>query len=510
VGRVVTDPREDGPDGNKNLHADDAEREVLEYLLTGTPAAQEVFGLGLTGDEFFHDANRAVVRIVKGMVAAGEALAFDDIAERIEADRYADAAVRGAESAGAKSYLSGLSVGHFCAPADIPARCERIARKAAQRKLIADLEGITQEARGPGASLTGIAARLGGVKEAAEAVGKSGLDVEYLDLTADAPPVEWIIPGWLSRSDILIQAADAYTGKSTLSAALEISVVTGVPWLGITPAITGTVLHFDEEQKSGGILRMYQLLGDRLGLRNHPNFLNLKVASCQGISLGSEAGRDRLERQVAEHRPTLVTFDTVSQVFAGVDLFSMGEVNRAIAPLLRMREKYNTAFNLLTHNRKMQGDARSFDPLEGMYGSVAFRNLPDSIWLLKRDGETSLELRQRKRRDSDERMSMRVLYNRDETGITLSSETIVQGDSNQDKAELWVKKWLGGRTSSRVGEMDPVADADGFDKRMMERGRAQLVKTGVLITHPTAGLKRGEYALKDRPATTPEAAELDL
>ena len=312
--------------------------------------------------------------------------------------------------------------------------------------------------------------------------------VEYLDLEADAPPVVWILPGWLARGDVAILAAKPYTGKSTLAAALGIAVATGCEWCGIQPTETGVVLHFDEEQGTGTVLRLFQ----KLGVRNHPN---LKVASSQGMMLGTPEGLKRLEAQIAEHRPALVVFDTVAQVFAGVNLSSLEDVSAVFRGVFRLRNEYGVAFLFLTHNRKAPTDGRIIDPLELMFGSIGFGGNPDTVWSASRPGNVALELRQHKRREVDELKKLRVTKTVDEDGqITLTAEPLEDTQTAQDGVGVFLVKWLEGRPYKRAKrkELIEAAKGEGERERTVERALVQLVATGRVLKPPRT---RGVYQL---------------
>ncbi len=219
---------------------EDAEREVLSYMLTSATAAQDVLDR-LTGDEFRHDADQAVVRIVRGMVKSGEAIDFGAIAERIEADRTASEAVRGAQSGGACIYLSELSVGHYCADTDIPAKCERIVQKAVLRRLVVDSECIAQAAREPSADLGELAKQASEASERVAAGGGTGADElvraamsgpEFM--AADFPvPVSLLGNHLLCEGDGAILHAPAGMGKTFLGEQIAHAVASGELWLGM-------------------------------------------------------------------------------------------------------------------------------------------------------------------------------------------------------------------------------------------------------------------------------------
>src|SRR5262249_37627740 len=139
--------------------------------------------------------------------------------------------------------------------------------------------------------------------------------VEYLDLSVireqGIPAVPWIMPRWIAAEDVVLMSGDGGIGKSTTIAALAVAVAAGIPWCGVEPLRSGPVLVFDEEQSRRELARLYLRLGAPVS--------GLRVASQQGLNLTTPEGLDRIEHEIAEHRPLVVVLDSVQQLFAGVD-----------------------------------------------------------------------------------------------------------------------------------------------------------------------------------------------
>lgn len=338
---------------------------------------------------------------------------------------------------------------------------------------VARLGNLLAETAGDAESTGNILAELDALSTN-DGAGVSG--VQYLDLSIEPPPVEWIIPGWLARGDVALFAAQAHAGKSTICSALAVAIAQDVPWCDIQPLHTGPVIYFDEEQGQGTVQRLYRNLGGS----NHPN---LKVASSQRMFLGTKDGFHRLRREIETHRPLLVVLDTVAQVFAGVDLSRLEEVSEVFRGLFSLRSRYGTSFLLLTHYRK-NGTGQPVsdsDPGERVFGSVGFRTNVDTMWTATKTG-TGLDLSRLKRRDGV-LGGMRVAYDKAEDGrITLAAEGDIElVQSVKDKAQVAIVELLQDRGVMRRGDMLDVIKPTGIGARTFNDALAQLISTGRII-----------------------------
>ena len=310
--------------------------------------------------------------------------------------------------------------------------------------------------------------------------------VTYLDMEQPAPPIEWIVPGWLARREIAVLASSAGSGKSTTVADLCIAVATGRPWcttLQLAVNQSGPVLYFDEEQGGEEVLRLFQRL---YGCKPHPQ---LHVASMQGIVLSTPAGVSRIEEQIKTLQPRLVVLDTVAQVFAGMDLSKLEEVSAAFRQLFRLRDAYGCTILLLTHYRKASKDENDLMALERVFGSVGFGGNPSTVWTAQRNDGQTLEIRQVKRRGS-RTQKIRVEYQENEAGeITLTAESLESAEAEKDRTEVWIVCYLAGKGLVKRGILVSHAVAAGFTERTVARAMNQLCVVG-RIERPKYGFWR--------------------
>ncbi|HEY3216231.1 MAG TPA: AAA family ATPase [Candidatus Eisenbacteria bacterium] len=326
--------------------------------------------------------------------------------------------------------------------------------------------------------------------------------VEYLDLAtirdAGIPAVPWIVPGWLAEGDIALAPGDGGIGKSTTIAALAMAVATGGAWCGIQVARAGPVLVFDEEQSVREVSRLYL----RLGAPHH----QLRVASQQGVNLTTAEGLQRIEYELGAHRPLLVVFDSVQQVFAGIDGNDAGAVAAVYATLFRLRRDYDTTFALIGHLRKPASDGH-LAKLHLVHGSVAFSTQASTVWVASQPARGLMDLVQVKRRDG-ERASLRIRYTTagPDAPIVLTGEgSVDEGETTTERAEDFVLKYLveKGASPAKWIIAAAAAEAPPLPARSIERALKRMTDVLRVIDRP----RRGYYAPTNRPAGDPEPEE---
>lgn len=439
----------------------DAERSVLAALILGadTPA--------LAPEAFYRTAHQQIYRAILAMRSAGTPVDVVTLGAELRQRGDLDAVGGPAALADILGYAATTTNTEHHARIVQDAHSRRLTRDAAQRLLAASVDPAIE----PAAAWD----RMDAEREAIHATRAERAGVTYLDLTVPAPPIEWIVPGWLARREIAVLASSAGSGKSTTFADLCVAVATGRPWcstLQIAAGQTGRVIYFDEEQGPEEVSRLFQRLH---GCQPCPG---LYVASMQGIVLGTPAGQARIEAAIAEHLPILVGFDTAAQVFAGIDLNDLEAVSGVFRFLFHLRDTYGVTVVILTHYRKAIKDESDLMALERVFGSVGFGGNPSTVWTAARQDGQALEIRQVKRRGA-RTQKIRVEYQENEIGeITLTAESLEAAEDAKDRAEGFIVTAMRGHATSRTGELMAAAEAAGFPRRTAERAMNQLVVVG--------------------------------
>lgn len=313
--------------------------------------------------------------------------------------------------------------------------------------------------------------------------------VRYLDLGRiqrdGLPEVPWLVPGWIAAGDVAVIAGDGGIGKSTTVAALALALACGLDWCGITPVRSVRVLYFDEEQSDDELARIFLRL---LPLGTAPPE-TLRVACGQGINL--LAGIERLERELREHRPTLVVLDSVQQTFAGVDENSATAVGALFAELFRLRNLYGCAFLLVHHLKKPPGQG-TIALHHLIRGSVAFFTQSSTAWVASQPAPNVLDLVQKKRRRG-EKQTLRIRYEAPDgpngPAILTGLGAIDAAESATERAEDFVRNYLAEHGESKRAAIVAAGVAAQFGEDVVDHALARLVTLRV-IEKPRRGVYR--------------------
>lgn len=153
-----------------------------------------------------------------------------------------------------------------------------------------------------------------------------------LDLTADPPPVKWLVENMICLGDIHLLMGEPGLGKSWLTMSLALAVAKGEPtWLGRNVHEQGRVLYVDEENPEDLIFDRFRKLGMTGSDAQQIRYLNN-----QGIRLDRKA--DELVDEALEFAPTLIILDALRRIHTD-DENSAGAMallfNNGIRPLAR-------------------------------------------------------------------------------------------------------------------------------------------------------------------------------
>jgi hypothetical protein len=459
-----------------------AEREVLASMMLGAPDVIGRARATVEPADFSLNAHRKVFEAVLGLADHTQAADFvtvcDELRKRGELGMV-----------GGHAFVSGL-LEMGTTGANIEAHARIVREHAMRRKLrraMLKAQELAQDA-----TVTVEEIRAFG-RSAFDAVPEPRARIEFLDLAEvraqGIPPVPWLVPGWLAEQDVALVSGDGGIGKSTTIAALAIAVATGGTWCGI-PCRAGRVLVVDEEQSQRELARLYL----RLGAPHE----NLRVACQQGVNLTTADGLARLATTLTAERPTLTVFDSVQQVFAGVDGNDAGQVARVYAELFRLRRLYDTAFVLIGHLRKPAAEGQ-VSKLHLVHGSVAFGTQASTVWVATQPARGLLDLAQVKRRDG-ERVSLRIRYETagPDAAIALCGEgPIEEQETVTERAQDFVVTYLTTHGTSQTAWLVKAAagETPAIGERAVNRAVKHLVGLG-RVERP----RRGYYGLVGEPA----------
>jgi len=320
--------------------------------------------------------------------------------------------------------------------------------------------------------------------------------IECIDLHGELEPIPWLIEGWLAKQDVAMLAGAAESGKSTLAFDLADALTRGRPWLGIAPTQALKVLIVDQEQGARAAQRLSQRIAKPYGKPHE----NLRIASGQGLSLTDPEALARLEQFIKSESFDLVIFDSVQQLFGGVDENSSSEVGPVFGELFRLRDKYGLTVLLIHHWRKV-GQAPPQNRLELLRGTTAFGTQCSTVWEYVRNGNASADLKPRKRREDDPPPGIRVgrtAEGKDGPLVLTRLGTIEETETETGRGFAWIGQFLAGRDSARAGEIVSAGKLEGFTQPTIERIMREACSAG-LLSKP----RRGVYSMASRESDAP-------
>ena len=195
----------------------------------------------------------------------------------------------------------------------------------------------------------------------------------FVDLvTAELP--NWdrreLFKGFMPRNDPMTLFSDGGVGKSTVSAALSLSCLTGKEVIpGIPPLDQGPVLYLDWESNKGEHGHRLHTLARHLGLTLPEGFIYRRNFRALGDDIGT------LRREAARLKPVLCIVDSAVPA-SGDDIKETGAPRGLFSGLRAMGD--DLASLLLAHMSK--AEAEKEQGRSRVMGSVMFENLSRSVW----------------------------------------------------------------------------------------------------------------------------------
>lgn len=174
---------------------------------------------------------------------------------------------------------------------------------------------------------------------------------KVLDLTADPPPVRWLIQDMICHGDIHMLIGEPSIGKSWLTMGMAIAVAGGRDtFLGRPVVEHGRVLYVDEENPEDLIYHRLHKLG-----LDEKTAKNIRYLSNEGIRLDRQA--DELVGEALDYSPELIILDSLTR-FHTEDENNAGAMaslfNDALKPLARQT---GAAVVLIHHANKTDSNS---------------------------------------------------------------------------------------------------------------------------------------------------------
>lgn len=302
---------------------------------------------------------------------------------------------------------------------------------------------------------------------------------------------EWLIPAYIPKGDITINAGDGGSGKTYIWTAIAAALSTGervffepLPeeWTKREPE---KVMVFSSEDSLKYVLKE-RLEKAGANLENiiscpieDPNFRKIKFDS------------DLLKELVDEHKPALVVFDPLqSFVPEKMEMGARNQMRQCLNPLIGLGEKYGTSFLIIVHTNKGKG----------VFGRKRIADSAD-IWDIARsvlitgitkDGVTRYLSHEKCNYSMTEETVLFQIEdalpvfkgrtkNKDAYFVREQTNTGYTYAPKRDEAQQFIFEFLtDGEKPTK--ELDEAAKAAGISRKTLRNAKDALTKEGSLLT----------------------------
>jgi KaiC/GvpD/RAD55 family RecA-like ATPase len=183
---------------------------------------------------------------------------------------------------------------------------------------------------------------------------------DVIDHTDD---LEWILPGWLHSTGILILSGAPGVGKTQMAMDMGEKLVMGKPFL--------------DKQSASPTKHKILMISLEMDIRelkyvvnHHKQELDKDFDWSRFLLIDESSTRLSYEELIEEHQPTVVIIDSLSELFD--DEMGNVEAKATMRWLRKVRRKYGCAMILIHHNRKATEGNRKPKKLSDLYGSFSF------------------------------------------------------------------------------------------------------------------------------------------
>lgn len=154
-----------------------------------------------------------------------------------------------------------------------------------------------------------------------------------LDLTADPPPVRWLVDGMICHGDIHLLIGEPGIGKSWITMALALAIADPERTKFLNRDVTehGRVLYLDEENPEDLIYNRLHKLGLTRSVASNIRYLN-------NLGLRLDKQGDELVEEALDFEPTLIVLDSLTRFHTEDENHAgamAGLFSNAIKPLAR-------------------------------------------------------------------------------------------------------------------------------------------------------------------------------
>lgn len=194
------------------------------------------------------------------------------------------------------------------------------------------------------------------------------IDIE-VDYTAPPMLIDPLVP----KTGVVTFYGDGTAGKSTIVAALLLSIATGIPTLGLTPAETGPVIYFDWEDGGETLRERMDALCATLEIKFPENF------HYREMDRPASASEARIRREVEALGAKAAAFDSIGMMLGGDP-----KEAELIIPATNVMKRTGIACLGVHHLSAAQAESTDMRTKQRPYGSIYARNAARMQWLVER------------------------------------------------------------------------------------------------------------------------------
>lgn len=278
----------------------EVEEAVIGSMMMSRMARDEVLAAGLTADDFYKPLHRALFKAILDVHASGYAVDRTVLRARMKqdgttlADETIQAIIANAPiigSAGAEARLL-MELG-------LARRAIALFDRGLEHAWSGDNDKVRE-------TLALAEERLAPPIDAADPpIGAS-------QLAAEDHNVDWIVPFWLARHEIILFVAEPGSGKTTLLNQIATCLASGMhPWIrayDLSEPVRVLVFDFQDSRgaRGRGVQKMLKIAGKRYaGNKGEPDTLFYELRS-QGVDLTSRTDQRWFESKIVACKPDVV------------------------------------------------------------------------------------------------------------------------------------------------------------------------------------------------------------
>jgi hypothetical protein len=261
-------------------------------------------------------------------------------------------------------------------------------------------------------------ARTGG-GPAGEARHPEGFTLTRLGDLLNEPEerVTWLVPDIMPMGGLIFVAAKPKVGKSTLVRNLALAVAQGGDFLG-RRCTQGTVIYLALEERRSEVRRHFRHMGGR---PEDPLFVHCARAPANGLAA--------LIPLIRKHAPILVVIDPLLRFTRVKDEKAYAELSNALEGVMAAAREHEVCIVATHHAPKAQGT----EAIDALLGSTALSGAPDTVMVLRRQGQTRTgETVQR----YGSELERTVLVLDPETGTVRLAGTVAEAHRQEDRRRV--------------------------------------------------------------------------